>query len=43
MRLRPDQLAGHFRKSLAAIYLVYGELMRFAPPLVPGAMRSANA
>ena len=41
MRLRPDQLAGHFRKSLAAIYLVYGE--RFAPPLVPGAMRSANA
>ncbi len=25
MRLRPDQLAGHFRKSLASIYLVYGE------------------
>jgi DNA polymerase-3 subunit delta len=25
MRLRPDQLAGHFRKNLASIYLVYGE------------------
>ena len=25
MRLRPDQLAAHLRKTLAALYLVYGE------------------
>lgn len=25
MRLRPDQLAGHLRKTLASLYLVYGE------------------